>query len=108
RRARSALAGFAVPADGEIVRLLRLDLMHGVEDDHAFRDLGRVVTELAAAAVAAPDPEGRGRRHHFISSMICLSSAGIGGIGTRETSIAPSRPLRTTRLAAPQLSLLSG
>ena len=31
------------------LRLLGLDLVHGVEDHHALGDLGRVVLELAAA-----------------------------------------------------------
>ena len=42
-RARPALAGLAVPANGEIVRLLGLNLVDGVEHDHAFGDRGRVV-----------------------------------------------------------------
>ena len=29
------------------LRLLRLDLMHRVEHDHAFGDFGRVIAELA-------------------------------------------------------------
>ena len=48
-RARAALAGLAVPAHREIVGLLGLDLMNGVEHHHAFGDLGGVVLELAAA-----------------------------------------------------------
>jgi hypothetical protein len=37
-RARSALAGLAVPPDSQIVGLLGLYLMDGIEHDHLFRD----------------------------------------------------------------------
>ena len=60
RRARSAFARLAVPSTGEVVRLLRLDVMHGIEHDHAFGDFGRVIAKLAAACVAAPDSESGG------------------------------------------------
>ena len=36
--ARSALAGLAVPADGQVVGLLRLDLVNRVQHDHARGD----------------------------------------------------------------------
>ena len=62
RRARAALAGLAVPAAGEIGRLLRLDRVHGVEHDHALADLGRVLLEAALAVLAAPELE-RERGH---------------------------------------------
>src|SRR5207237_9260782 len=99
RRAGAALAGLAVPAHGEVVGLLGLDAVDGVEDDHALRDFGRVVAEGAALAVAAPD--GEGRLHDFISSMICFSSAGISGIGRRSTRIEPPAPFRMTTLTLP-------
>src|SRR6185437_11051710 len=54
RRARAALSGLAVPSYGEIVRLLGLDLMDGVEHDHARRDLGDVVAKHTAGRVTAP------------------------------------------------------
>ncbi len=41
RRARAAFARFAVPAAGEIAGLFGLDLMHGIEHDHALGHLGR-------------------------------------------------------------------
>jgi len=53
---------------------------------------------FATARIAAPDSERPAGRHYFISSMTCFSSAGISRMGTRDTSIAPSRPFRTTRL----------
>src|SRR5690348_6650614 len=58
-RTRSALAGLAVPADREVVRLVGLDLVNRVEDDHAFGDGRRVVHELAGRIVAAPHAERR-------------------------------------------------
>ena len=44
-------------------------------------------------------------RHHFISSMICFSSAGISGIGASSSCIWPSGPLRATivQLAEPRI-----
>ena len=56
-RARAALAGLAVPAARQVRRLRRLNLVHGVEDDHALADLGGVVLELAALFVGTPDAE---------------------------------------------------
>jgi hypothetical protein len=57
RRARAALACFAIPSAGEIVRLRALDVVHGIEHDHAFGDFRRVIAELSAARIAAPDFE---------------------------------------------------
>src|SRR5438552_4338853 len=107
-RARPALAGLAVPAHGQVGGLLGLDAVDGVEHDHALRDLGGVVHEAAALGVATPDAEGRARRHYFISSMTCLSSGGISGIGTRSTRITPSAALRTTTLNFAEAGSLSG
>ena len=50
RGAGAALAGLAIPAAGEVVGLFRLDLVNGVEHDHALGDFGGVVLELPAAA----------------------------------------------------------
>ena len=58
--ARAAATRLAVPAHREIGLLLRLDLVDGVEDDHAGVGLDLVLLELAAALdlrVGAPDPE---------------------------------------------------
>ena len=49
-RARTALPRLAVPAAGQIGRLLGLDLVHRVEDHHALGDLGAVVLEAAGLA----------------------------------------------------------
>src|SRR5258707_10292069 len=106
-RARSALARLAVPAHGQVGGLLGLDAVDGVEHDHALRDLGRVIHEAAALGIATPDAEGRGR-HYFISSMTCLSSPGISGIGTRSTRISPSAAFRTTTLNIAAAGALSG
>ena len=134
------LPGLAVPAAREVGRLLGLDLVHGVEHDHALADLGRVVVlNSPALAVAAPDAKRRLRSWsdrlvslprdspvqtsvrpavgqighvalliaHFISSITCFSSAGIGGIGTRSTCIRrPPRARHDVELA--ELGALSG
>ena len=56
--------------------------MHGVEDHHAGRDFCSEVLELSLAFFSAPDSK-RGRRHYFISSMICCRSSRMGGMGSR-------------------------
>src|SRR5688500_986588 len=55
--ARTAFAGLAVPADRQIGRLLRLDLVHDVEHDHALVRGDRVGHEVSARSVAAPHPD---------------------------------------------------
>src|SRR5690606_9641584 len=57
RGARAALAGLAVPPDGEVGGLGRLQPVDDVEDDLALVHLDGVVDELPVAVVAAPDPE---------------------------------------------------
>ena len=110
RRAGAALAGLAVPAHREIVGLLGLDAVHRVEHDHAFADLGRVVAERPLLPIAAPDSERR--LGHVgptqFSWMICCSSGGSGGIGVRDTSIAPSGAGRTPMLNAANALSFSG
>ena len=41
----AAFARFAVPAAGQVVRLLRLDVVNGIEHDHAFGNFRRVILE---------------------------------------------------------------
>ena len=92
-RAGTALAGLAVPAAGQVVGLGGLDLVDGIEDDHAFGDLRLVIDHFAAGRVSAPDGErrrlGRGIHGYFISSIIALSSAGISFTGSRRIFISP-------------------
>ena len=90
RRARSALARFAVPAHGKITGLLRLNLMDGIKHDHAFCNRRRVFLEFARSAVAAPDLKRCGSAHPFISSMICFMSSVMGGSGSRRKLMDPS------------------
>ena len=122
----------------EVVRLLGLDLVDRVEDDHPLGDVGLVVDEPAVAVAAAPEPEvavlvrrlrvlrvlrrrvrvvverrarrGRccGTGHYFISSITACSALGIGGIGIRSSAISPSVVFRTTRLKPPYDASLSG
>ena len=136
RRARPALAGLAVPADGQIVGLRSLNGVDGVEDDHPGDDVGGVVLELArrlasprqilnvacamrvlgAAALARPAlrwlliPRSARPKVGPTCSLrsTCFSSAGISGIGTRRTSIEPSAACRTTMLILPNSGALSG
>ena len=44
---RSRTSRLAVPAHGEIVGLLSLHLMDGIEDHHALGDFGGIVLEAA-------------------------------------------------------------
>src|SRR5438132_355826 len=68
RRTRSALPRLAVPSTCKVVGLRRLNLIYGIEHDHAFGNLGSVIAELAALRVAAPDFEkGRLRSAHVLS-----------------------------------------
>jgi len=53
--AGATFGGFAIPADGEIGRLMRLDGMERVEDNHAGSERNLVVDRLAAGFVAAED-----------------------------------------------------
>ena len=71
-RARAALPRLAVPPHGQVAGLLGLDLVHGVEHDHALADLGRVVAKRALRLVAAPDAEGS-LRHVFSLSLLAVS-----------------------------------
>ena len=106
-RARAALAGLAVPAHGEVVGLLGLDLVDGVEHDHAL-GRPRSCSRWNAPPFASPRQMRKvAVRHHFISSMICFSSA--GSARERHAARAASRrpaPLRTTMLNLPKRRVL--
>jgi hypothetical protein len=56
--AGAAFGGFAIPADGEVGRLMRLNGMKRVEDHHAFRQRDLIIHGSAAVAVAAEDSDG--------------------------------------------------
>jgi len=53
--AGATFGGFAIPANGEIGRLMRLDGVERVENDHAGGERNFVVDGLAAGFVAAED-----------------------------------------------------
>src|SRR5215468_6492328 len=106
-RAGAAPTRLAIPTNGEITSLLRLNLMNDVEHYHARRNFSSVIAELSPAFLSAPDSKC-GRRHYFISSMICCRSCRMGGKGSRENCIAPSTPFRTTMLDAPNWLFFSG
>jgi len=53
--AGATFGGFAIPADGEIGRLMRLDRVERVENDHAGSERNFVIDGLAAGFVAAED-----------------------------------------------------
>src|SRR5579875_2988515 len=111
RAARAALAGLAVPAHREVRRQLRLDAVDDVEHDLALLGRERVVAELPALLVAAPDaqrhlrrPAGaRSGRHQCASSNSARSSAGISGSGSGETTTSPPTS-RVTMFSFPNRS----
>ncbi len=72
-RAGAALAGLAVPTDGQVGRLRGLQPVQHVEDDLALVDLDLVVLQGAGARVAAPDPELRQVTHQCPSSNAAAS-----------------------------------
>ncbi len=53
-RTRSAFSRFAIPANGQIVGTLGLNLMDGIQHDHAFGDVGFVLLEFARLLVTTP------------------------------------------------------
>ena len=67
-RTGAAFAGFAIPAAGEVVSLLGLNLVDGVEHDHPFGNFGRVVLKLAGVILPAPDAKGGG--FHGLASRV--------------------------------------
>src|ERR1700760_3529313 len=72
--AGAALAGLAVPPDGEIGRLRCLQPVQHVKDDLTLVDLDLVVLQLTGAGVAAPHPELSQVAHQCSSS----SAAALG------------------------------
>ena len=73
--ARPALAGLAVPAHGEVLRLRRLEAVDDVEDDLALVHLDLEVVQLAVVVRPSPDPELRGVPHHAPPSGSAVSSS---------------------------------
>ena len=58
--ARPALRGLAVPADREVGRLVTLDPVEGIEDDHPLLDRDVELVEMRVlAGLAAEDPQVR-------------------------------------------------
>ena len=50
RRTGAAFARLTIPAAGQIVRLRTLNIMNGIEHDHAFGNFGRVIAKPPASA----------------------------------------------------------
>ena len=100
RAARAALGGLAVPADGEVGRLVALDPVEGVEDDHPLLDRHVELVEVPLlAGAAAEDLAGvRPASDPPVSGRCCRagsrSSSGIVGQRRRVTVIEPSAPRR--------------
>jgi hypothetical protein len=62
--AGAALAGLAIPAAREVVRLRRLDFVDDIEHHETFGDFRGVIHQFAAAVrVGAPDSESDGLVH---------------------------------------------
>src|SRR5690606_28156463 len=99
RAARAALAGLAVPADGEVAGLGRLDAVDRIEDDLALLDLDGEVLQPAALGVAAPDLERLFVSHHFSSNSALRSSGICGSSWIASSALSPS--LRMTMFFLP-------
>ena len=103
-RARAALAGLAVPAQREIVRLVALDPVQHVEHDHARVDVDLERLELAASGIAAPDferslghrysdpPTLPDSRSSILAFAIATKFAGPSGFARFSISISPFAP----------------
>src|SRR5262249_14129570 len=68
-RAGPALAGFAVPPDGQVVRLRCLQPVQDVQHDLALVHLDGVWRQLALAAVPAPHAQRCLVSHQCVSSV---------------------------------------
>ncbi|HXP15913.1 MAG TPA: hypothetical protein VN868_02345 [Terriglobales bacterium] len=53
-RARAALARFAIPADGQVRRLVRLDMVERIQHDHS-RSHGHTVGDRLPAFAVSPE-----------------------------------------------------
>jgi hypothetical protein len=53
-RARAAFACLTIPADSQIVCLVRLDLMNRVKHDHSLSDFSVKFLKFAAARIGPP------------------------------------------------------
>src|SRR5688500_20341076 len=68
--------------------------MDGVEDDHPFGERGRVVHELAALVVAAPDAKGRAGRQRFIRGARLIRHVGFGSLSVTSFRAERARSAR--------------
>src|SRR5439155_141343 len=99
RRARTALAGFTIPAHSQVGRVVRLNVMQRIEYNHAWGNRHFVFDKFAAVTVAAKDFECCVRHKrtvviYFFSSKIARRSEGISAIGACLNLIAsPSRKI---------------
>ena len=95
RRAGAALAGFAIPAHGEIRRLMRLNIVQRVEHDHSRSD-------RAPGSRPARRRSRRRERLRRIASAIGYSSRFSSAFRLTATS---SREFRTCHRAIPRAEL---
>src|SRR4051812_32062371 len=62
---RAAFACLAIPPHGQVGRLLRLNAVNGIENDHALVDWSDEILELTAGRISAPDSKQGLRCHLF-------------------------------------------
>src|SRR5581483_2464802 len=101
-RAGTALAGLAVPAHGQVGRLMALDIMQSVEDDHAGRDRHPIFHRVSALARSTKNPEDRFCHGQapapFSSASNRCRSSGIAGTGScRSVMVLPWRAIMLFR-----------
>ena len=100
--ARAALGGLAVPADGEVGRLVALDPVEGVEDDHPLLDRHVELVEAPLLAGAAAEDLQVCVRHPILRQWALLPSrlrsssdiAGSGVAGDRHRAVGGHGPRR--------------
>src|SRR5262249_45342350 len=116
--ARPAAPRLAVPAAGEIARLVCLHMVDRVEHHHPLVKRDGIFRERAARSVATKDAEHRVHTAHTSPSTMRRSSSGIAGSGSCATVMAPfcrrtitltvpnclSESGYSTRVCAPRLS----
>ena len=74
-RTGAAFPRLTIPSTRQVIRLRSLNLINGVEHNHAFGNFGLVLLETAATRVAAPDFESCGHNEIIADRMLTRAVA---------------------------------
>src|SRR4029453_15866960 len=69
RRTRTALARFAVPSTRKVISLRGLNLIHGIQHNHTFRNFVGVIAKFTFLRITSPDSKRRCRHLEFPISV---------------------------------------